>query len=77
MKIRVYTTPTCIYCKRLKEFLKENKVEYEEIDVSRDHLKAEEMVKVSGQMGVPVSVIDGQVVIGFDKEKIKELLKIE
>lgn len=72
----VYSTPTCPYCIRAKQFLKENKIDFEDIDVSNDSAKADEMVKKSGQMGVPVLDIDGEVVIGFDKEKIKSALGI-
>lgn len=75
-KVTVYSTSTCPYCTMAKDFLKENKVEFEEIDVSENEEKAKEMVQKSGQMGVPVLDIDGEIIIGFDKEKIKELLKL-
>lgn len=75
--VKVYSTPSCPYCVTLKEFLKENAIDFEDIDVSQDQRSAEEMIKKSGQMGVPVVDIDGQVVIGFDKEKISQLLKIK
>jgi glutaredoxin-like YruB-family protein len=74
--VRLFTTPTCPYCYTLKEFLKENGVEFEEIDVSRDEKAKEEMIRKSGQSGVPVLEIDGEIVVGFDKEKICKLLKI-
>jgi len=74
--VKVYSTPTCPYCVTLKEFLKENNIEFEDIDVSSDEKAADEMVKKSGQMGVPVADINGEIVVGFDKEKIKQLLKI-
>jgi len=74
--IKVYSTPTCPYCVTLKEFLKKHNVEFEDIDVSKDEKARDEMVEKSGQMGVPVVDIDGQIVIGFDREKIKDLLKI-
>ena len=74
MKYTIYSTPTCPFCKQLKAFLDENKVKYTDHDVSLDKKKAEEMIQKSGQMGVPVSDIDGQIVIGFDKKKISELL---
>jgi len=60
-----------------KDFLKEHKIEYEEIDVSQDRDAANEMVEKSGQMGVPVIEIDGEIIIGFDKEKLKKLLEIK
>ena len=61
----------------LKEFLKEKKIEFENINVSDDEDAAEEMIEKSGQMGVPVTDIDGKIIVGFDKEKIKRLLEIK
>ena len=75
--VKVYSTPTCPYCVTLKEFLKENNVEFEDIDVSQNKTVLDEMVKKSNQMGVPVVDIDGQIVVGFDKEKISKLLDIK
>lgn len=74
--ITVYSTPTCPFCIRVKQFLKDNNVKFSDIDVSSDSEKADEMIKKSGQMGVPVIEIDGAIVVGFDKEKIKEMLGI-
>ncbi|MBW3012889.1 glutaredoxin family protein [Candidatus Woesearchaeota archaeon] len=73
-KVIVYSTPTCPFCHHAKDFLKQHKIEFEDIDVSADQDKAREMVEKSGQMGVPVIDIDGQIIIGFDKEKIKKAL---
>jgi len=70
-KVKVYSTPTCPWCIRVKEFLKENNTEFQNFDVSTDKLAADEMVKISGQMGVPVLDINGTIIVGFDKEKIK------
>ena len=70
----VYSTPACPWCIRVKQFLKENNILFLDWDVSVDQLAADEMIKKSGQMGVPVLDIDGQIVVGFDKEKIKQLL---
>lgn len=67
----------CPYCTTLKEFLKEREVEFEEIDVSQDEKAMKEMVEKTGQMGVPVMEIEGEIVIGFDREKIIKLLKLE
>ena len=67
----------CPYCTTLKEFLKERGVEFEEINVSQDEKAIKEMVEKTGQMGVPVMDIDGEIVIGFDREKIIKLLKLE
>jgi len=74
MKIRVFSTPTCPYCVMLKNFLKENGFEYEDIDVSQSEEAQTEMIEKTGQMGVPVTDIDGEWIIGFDQVKIKELL---
>ncbi|MFA6321587.1 MAG: glutaredoxin domain-containing protein [Candidatus Omnitrophota bacterium] len=76
-KVTVYSTPTCPFCIRAKQYLKDNNVQFEDIDVSEDHEKAQEMIKKSGQMGVPVLEIDGAIVVGFDKEKIKETLGLK
>ena len=75
--VKVFSTPSCPYCVTLKEFLKKHDIEFEDIDVSQDKTALDEMVKKSGQMGVPVVDIDGQIVTGFDKEKICGLLNIK
>lgn len=72
--VRVYSTPACPYCIRAKQFLKENNIVFNDIDVSLNQSAAEEMVQKSGQMGVPVLDIDGEIIVGFDKEKIKTAL---
>lgn len=76
-KVKVYTTPACVYCELLKQYLQEHGIEFEAIDVSQDEKAAEEMVQKSGQMGVPVVEIDGEVIVGFDKKKIAGLLNIK
>ncbi len=76
-KIRVFSTPTCPYCVTLKNFLKERGFEFEDIDVSKDEKALDEMVEKSQQMGVPVIDIDGEFIVGFDKEKIVKLLNIK
>ena len=73
----VYSTPTCPFCIRAKQFLKESNVQFEDIDVSENHEKAQEMIKKSGQMGVPVLEIGEKIIVGFDKDKIKEALDIK
>lgn len=75
--ITIYSTPTCVYCNNVKEYLTKNNIQYKETDVSLDEKELEKMVAISGQMGVPVIDIDGDVVVGFDKEKIDELLKLK
>ncbi|HHY35438.1 MAG TPA: glutaredoxin family protein [Firmicutes bacterium] len=74
-EVIVYSTPTCPWCSRAKAYLTQLGVPYEDKDVSRDVEAAREMVRISGQMGVPVLVIDGNVVVGFDRPRIDELLK--
>lgn len=74
--ITVYSTPTCPWCKKVKMFLDTNKVAYKDLNVASDVAARKEMVKKSGQMGVPVLDIDGHIVIGYDEPKLKELLKI-
>lgn len=73
-KVNIYSTPSCPYCVRVKQFLKENAVIFEDIDVSMNQEAAQEMIKRSGQMGVPVIDINGEIIVGFDKEKIKRAL---
>ena len=76
-KDKVYSTPTCPYCHAAKEFLKENKIAFEDIDVSKNQDQAQEMIEKSGQMGVPVIEIDGTIIVGYDKEAIKKALKLK
>lgn len=73
--VRVFTTQSCPYCVMAKEFLRKNRIKFKEIDVS-DEEGREEVIKLSGQRGVPVIEIDGKVVIGFDKPALKRLLKL-
>ena len=75
-KVTIYTTPSCVYCKAAKEFFTENNVEYEEKDVAVDMEAQQEMVKKSGQLAVPVIEVNGEVVIGFEKGKLSELLGV-
>ncbi|MFA5112699.1 MAG: glutaredoxin domain-containing protein [Candidatus Margulisiibacteriota bacterium] len=75
--VKVYSTPSCPYCKMAKQFLAENNVAFDDIDVSLNQNLAHEMIQKSGQMGVPVLDIDGQIVVGFDKSKIKQLLNLK
>ena len=74
--ITIYSTPTCVYCNTLKEYLGSKNIPFQDVDVSKDEKELEKMVNISGQMGVPVIDIDGDIVIGFDREKIDELLKL-
>lgn len=72
--IKVYTTPTCAYCKMTKDYFKSKNLNYEEYDVSKDIPRQKEMIEKTGQFGVPVIDIDGKIVIGFDRPKIDQLL---
>ncbi|MDD5654919.1 MAG: glutaredoxin domain-containing protein [Candidatus Omnitrophica bacterium] len=76
-KVKIYSTPTCPYCVRAKQFLKDSSVDFEDIDVSSDSNMADEMVKKSGQMGVPVLDIEGRIIVGFDRDKIKNALGLQ
>lgn len=76
-KVIIYTTPFCAYCKMAKEYFKTKGIQYEEYDVVSDIPRREEMVKKSGQIGVPVIDIDGKIVLGFDRAKINEYLGIK
>jgi glutaredoxin 3 len=73
-KVTVYSTPTCHFCHAAKDFFTKNNVAFEDYDVSIDEEKRNEMVEKSGQMGVPVIVIDNEAIVGFDEAKIRELL---
>jgi glutaredoxin-like YruB-family protein len=75
-KVKVYSTPTCPYCTRAKQFLKEHNIEFEDIDVSQDEQKAQEMIERTGQMGVPVLDIDGEFIVGFDQSAIGKALNL-
>ncbi len=74
MNVVVYTTPTCPYCYQAKEFLSRQGVPFVEKNVAADRQAAMEMVRLSGQQGVPVITVDGQVVVGFDKPRLMQLL---
>ena len=75
MDVKVYSTPTCPYCKRAKAYLSSKGISFEERDVAGDQTAGEEMVRISGQMGVPVIVIDGEVILGFDLARIDEVVE--
>ena len=75
-KVTIYSTPTCVYCKAAKEFFEEKNITYEEKNVAEDEKARDHMVQASGQMGVPVIEIGEDIVIGFDKPKLSELLGV-
>jgi glutaredoxin-like YruB-family protein len=74
-KVIVYSTPSCPYCVYAKDYFKENNVPFEDVDVTKDHARVQEMVTKSGQMGVPVIDIDGNILVGFQPEVFEQLLK--
>jgi glutaredoxin-like YruB-family protein len=76
-KIKIYSTPTCTFCNKYKEFFKENNIEYEDINVAEDHEAAHEMLEKSGQFSTPVLDIDGNIIIGYDLKELKKALKLE
>ncbi|MEI7741899.1 MAG: glutaredoxin family protein [bacterium] len=76
-KVKIYSTPSCPYCKQAKDFMTAKGVEFENIDVSMDTEAAQEMIKKSGQMGVPVIDVGGKIIIGFDKEQLGKVLGLK
>ena len=76
-KVTIYSTPTCHFCHAAKDFFTANKVAFTDHNVASDLPKRQEMIQKSGQMGVPVITIDDKLVVGFDEEKLRELLAIK
>ena len=76
MNVIIYSTPTWPWCTKVKDYLSSKNVSFEDYDVSKDKDKAVEMVQKSGQRGVPVLDIDGQIIVGFDKTGIDKLLNL-
>jgi glutaredoxin 3 len=75
--VTIYSTPTCSWCQIAKDHLKTNDISFEDVDVATDMTRAKEMVEKSGQYGVPVIDIDGEIVVGFDRARIDSLLEIQ
>ena len=73
-KVTIYSTPTCVYCNMAKNYFKEKNVSFEEFNVAQDMERQKEMINLTGQRGVPVIVIDGEAIVGFNKPKVEELL---
>lgn len=69
--VKVYSTPMCPWCKKAKEFMSVNKIEFQDMNVADDMIARQDMIKRSGQMGVPVIDIDGELIIGYDLSKLK------
>jgi len=76
-EVKVYSTPNCPYCTMTKEFLKEKNIPFKDVNIAEDQEQAREMIEKSGQQGVPVTDIDGQIIIGFDKEELKKALHLK
>jgi glutaredoxin 3 len=74
--IKIYSTPTCPWCKKAKAYMQEKGQTFESIDVSNDEKAQHEMIEKSGQMGVPVIDIDGKIIVGFDVEEIDSALEV-
>jgi len=74
--VTIYSTPTCHFCKQAKEFFGEKSIAYTEYDVSTDVAKRSEMIKLTGQLGVPVIVVGGEVLVGFSRNKVAEKLGV-
>ncbi len=77
MKIIIYGTSHCPWCHRAKEFLNEHKIEFKDINVEENEKAKKEMIKKSGQLGVPVIDIDGKIIVGFDEKAIRKHLKLK
>ena len=77
MKIKIYTLPTCGYCKMTKEFLMNNNINFEEFNIDEDESAANEMIRISGQNGTPVIDVNGKIIIGFNEGELKKELNIK
>jgi glutaredoxin 3 len=75
MNVKIYTTNHCPYCIMAKEYFKQHSIKFTEVNVEESEKAAEEMIEKSGQMGVPVIDIDGQIIVGFNKPAIEKALK--
>lgn len=76
-KVLIYSTPTCVYCHAAKELFNEHGIKYEEFNVATDLAKRKEMVDKSHQLGVPVLDIGGEIIVGYDEDRISDLLGIK
>ena len=77
MKVKLYSTPTCVYCKMAREFFEKRGVEYEERNVAADEAALKEMISKSHQMGVPVIDADGQIFVGFNRSALEKVLGVK
>lgn len=76
-RVIIFSTPTCSYCNMAKQYFRRNKIRFKDVDVSRDQAAARDLVRRTGQMGVPVIDINGKLIVGFDKPQINRLLDIK
>ncbi len=74
--VKIYSTPSCVYCRLAKNYFQQQGIPYSEVDVAADPKAAEEMIEKSGQLGVPVIDIGGKIIVGFDQPAIREALGI-
>lgn len=77
MKVIIYGTDSCPWCHKAREFMKEHKIKFIDKNVGRDQKTAAEMIKKSGQQGVPVIDVNGEIIVGFDEDRLRNLLKIK
>ena len=77
MSVMVYSTATCPYCVMVKDYLRQHKIQFEDVNLSNDRDRIEEMINKSGQTGVPVLDINGQIIVGFDRNAIKNALNLK
>jgi glutaredoxin-like YruB-family protein len=77
MTIKIYSTPACTYCKLAKDFLTSQNISFQDVDVSKDPAEREDMVSKSGQLGVPVFDIDGQVMVGYNQKLLSKVIGLE
>lgn len=75
-RVTVFTTPTCSWCRRAKQYLTQQRVRFREVDVSRDPSAARDLVRMTGQMGVPVILVGNRPIVGFDKPQLDRLLNL-
>jgi glutaredoxin-like YruB-family protein len=76
VNVKVYSTTTCPWCTKVKEFLKENNIKFKDINISEDEKARNEIIEKSGQMGVPIIEIGNKIIVGFDESKIRKALKL-
>ena len=75
--VKIYTTPTCVYCKMTKEFFHKNNINYQEFNAAADDKAREEMIQKSHQMGVPVIDVDGEIIVGFNRPELERTLGLK